>query len=222
MMSSTVLDKEKITEYISEDNKKLRITMANDVVWDMDLTDANLDDVNIDLRVDLNNDSIDESTIKDVAGKNDYIAIEIKYDGRFDFPVSIHVPTGKQHIGKVANLFWYNPEDSSLTYMDAAVVSQSGEAVFKLQHASEYVIVYSDTSLEPDKTGSVPDRTSVYANDEDQNDNDGIMAAADNTGKDGVMPMQVYIIIIAAVLIILASVIGVVIYRRNDYDDDEY
>ena len=151
--------------------------------------------------------------------KNDYIAIEIKYDGRFDFPVSLHVPTGEQYIGKIANLFWYNPEDSSLTYMDETVVSQDGEAVFKLKHASEYVIVYSDTSLEPAGSDAAADRTAVYDNDEAKDD--GIMAAAE-TGKDGVLPIQVYIVIIAVVLIILASVIGVVIYRRNEYDDDEY
>ena len=109
MMSTTVLNKEKIEEYSSEDNRKLRITMANDVVWDMDLTDSSIDEVNVDLKVELDSENVEASNLEDVVDGKPYTCIDIKHDGVFGFPVTLHIPSDRQYVGKIANLFYNNP-----------------------------------------------------------------------------------------------------------------
>ncbi len=222
MMSTTVLNKEKIEEYSSEDNRKLRITMANDVVWDMDLTDSSIDEVNVDLKVELDSENVEASNLEDVVDGKPYTCIDIKHDGVFGFPVTLHIPSDIQYVGKIANLFYNNPVTGLLEYVNDTVVADDGDTAFILEHASQYVIVYADVSLEPlnvteSDTGS--DEVKSVVTDAD----DGILITSENTDGDGVNYVLIAIISVA-VLIVVISVIAVILYMRkrdDDYFDEE-
>ena len=222
LMSTTVLDKEKIEEYSSEDNRKLRITMANDVAWDMDLTDTSIDDINIDLKVELDSVNVAASNLEDVIDGKPFTSIDIKHDGVFGFPVTLHIPSDRQYAGKIANLFYNNPVTGLLEYVNDTVVGDDGDTAFILEHASQYVIVYADASLKPlnvteSDTGS--DEVKSIETDTD----DGILITSEKNDGDGANYVLIAIISVA-VLIVIISIIAVILYMRkrdDDYFDEE-
>ncbi len=221
LMSTTVLDKEKIEEYSSEDNRKLRITMANDVVWDMDLTNSNIDDVNVDLKVELDSENVEASNIDDVVDGKPFTCIDIKHDGVFGFPVTLHIPSDVKYAGKVANLFYNNPATGQLEYVNDTIVADDGDTPFILEHASQYVIVYADASLKP---------VTVTENDSDADEVRSVGEDADagvlmtSEKQDGDVNYVVIAVASVAALIVIISIIAVILYMRkrdDDYFDEE-
>ena len=221
MMSTTVLDKEKIEEYSSEDNRKLRITMANDVVWDMDLTNSNIDDVNVDLKVELDSENVEASNIDDVVDGKPYTCIDIKHDGVFGFPVTLHIPSDVKYAGKVANLFYNNPATGLLEYVNDTIVADDGDTPFILEHASQYVIVYADASLKPvTVTENDSDADEVRSVGEDTDA--GVLMTSEK--QDGDANYVVIAVASVAALIVIISIIAVILYMRkrdDDYFDEE-
>ena len=140
----------------------------------------------------------------------------------FGFPVTLHIPSDIQYVGKIANLFYNNPVTGLLEYVNDTVVADDGDTAFILEHASQYVIVYADVSLEPlnvteSDTGS--DEVKSVVTDAD----DGILITSENTDGDGVNYVLIAIISVA-VLVVVISVIAVILYMRkrdDDYFDEE-
>ena len=57
--------------------------------------------------------------------------------------------------GKMANLFYYNPQTKKLEFMESSKINSSGNAKFVFTHASDYAIIISDveiTALDTTKT----------------------------------------------------------------------
>ena len=222
MMSSTVLDKDKIEEYTSKDNRKLRITMANDVVWDIDLTGENIDDVSLNLKVELDGEKVEASNTEDIIGNDPFICIEIGHEGVFGFPVTLHIPSKTEYAGKIANLFYNNPATGLLEYVNDTIVEEDGDTAFILEHASQYVIVYADMSLKPIVKQE-------YEEDITDTGDDGkegaiILSTPDNDSGADNNTVYIYVIATVAVLVILLSVITVLLIRRkreDEYFDEE-
>ena len=69
--------------------------------------------------------------------------------------LTIHI--GNPDEGKMANLFYYNPQTKKLEYMESSIINSTGNAKFVFTHASDYAIIISDvaiTSLEVPKNES--------------------------------------------------------------------
>ena len=222
MMSSTVLDKDKVEEYTSKDNRKLRITMANDVVWDIDLTGENIDDVSLNLKVELDGEKAEASNTEEIIGNDPFICIEIGHEGVFGFPVTLHIPSKTEYAGKIANLFYNNPATGLLEYVNDTIVEEDGDTAFILEHASQYVIVYADMSLKPIVKQE-------YEEDITDTGDDGkegaiILSTLDNDSGADNNTVYIYVIATVAVLVILLSVITVLLIRRkreDEYFDEE-
>ncbi|MCR5799077.1 MAG: hypothetical protein K6G69_03290 [Lachnospiraceae bacterium] len=215
MMSSTVLDKEKIEEHISANNKKLEVTLANDVVWSLDLSGvSDYSDVNIDLAVDTSDVEVPEETYKAISGDNEVMTIELKHEGSFGFPVTLHIPVDAKYIGKTANMFWYNTDEDKMEYVNECKVGENGMTAFRLSHASKYVIIFADGSLDPSISTATEEKAERSIETGDADKENAVMAASETADNSGNM-----ILIVGAVAIVLILVLGislaVIVYRKE-------
>lgn len=227
MMSTTVLNKEKIEEYISENNKRLEITMANDVIWDVDLSGvSDYGDIDINLAVDLEATGIPQNLIEGCVDGNEYTQIELKHEGAFGFPVTMKIPSDTEMIGKIANLFWYNPETETMEYINEGRVGEDGYASFILDHASMYVIAYADASLDPKltKTLNISDTESSETDSIGETDETQPILGATETEPGSFIAENIILLYgaIAIALILIGSLAAGVAIKKKKNDDYYY
>lgn len=103
----------------------------------------------IDLGVTVGSSSIPADKIKALAGDNKTLAISLAHDGAFGFDANLILNVGKENAGKYANLYYYNESTGALEYTQACKVKEDGTVTFNFTHASEYVIVFSDSDMNP-------------------------------------------------------------------------
>ena len=103
----------------------------------------------IDLGVTVGKSSIPADKIKALAGDNKTIELSLAHDGAFGFDATLRVNVGAENSGKYANLYYYNEKTGALEYVQAVKVNADGTVDFKFSHASEYVIVLSNTDMKP-------------------------------------------------------------------------
>ena len=101
----------------------------------------------IDLGVTVGKSSIPADKIKALAGDNKTIELSLAHDGAFGFDATLRVNVGAENSGKYANLYYYNEKTGALEYIQAVKVNADGTVDFKFSHASEYVIVLSNTAV---------------------------------------------------------------------------
>ena len=230
MMSSTILDEKKIEETISDNNKKLEITMANDVVWNIDLSSVeDYSDVNINLQVELDEVDIPTDIAEAACEGHEYMLMELAHDGAFDFPVEISIPVSTTRDGDVASLYYYNEASGQMEYIGECIVSSDNMASFVLEHASKYMIVFSEESIKPvEKTAIGADSNTTVKQDSQEEKNGIISQIADNISfsKDDPNRVLVYGAIAVVIVLIGGIVLGVVIgsmrkHGKDDYFDEE-
>lgn len=225
MMSTTVLNEEKIEEYISESNKKFEITMANDVVWGVDLSNVDdYSDIDVDLTVNLDAVGIPQQLIDECAGENAYIQIELEHDGQFGFPVTMKIPSASENAGKVANLFWYNPSTGLMEYVTEGIVDENGYASFVMEHASRYIIAYADESLNPILLKTA-EKISDDSDEPKEELGEPVIGAIDSQPEPGDYKFDVILLygaIAIALILIIAVSVGVAIKKKNKEDDYYY
>ncbi len=156
MNDSTVLTADRIGK-LSDSDEKLELLMPNDVKWSIDLESIeNIEDLNIDMGVTLGEADIPKKVLEDALqnametanADEEYVLMSLAYDGPFTFDATISIPIEEGHEGKVANLYYYNPLTKELEFIGAANVEADGTAKFNMKHASDYVILFADASLE--------------------------------------------------------------------------
>ncbi len=125
----------------------LRFEMENGVVWlinGKDIKEAK----DIDLSIELNTNNIPQSVISAVGDDKAKFQMQFSlgYEGEFGAEVTVIIPLGQAAVGYYANLYYYNPTTGKLEYIDSVKVGTDGNAVFKLSHASDYVIIVSENN----------------------------------------------------------------------------
>lgn len=103
----------------------------------------------IDLGVTIGSSSIPADKIKALAGDNKTLELSLAHDGAFGFDAKLVLNVGKEYSGKYANLYYYNESTGNLEYSQACKVDADGMVTFTFSHASEYVIVFSDSDMNP-------------------------------------------------------------------------
>ena len=113
-----------------------------------------------------------------------------------DFDATLRVNVGAENSGKYANLYYYNEKTGALEYVQAVKVNADGTVDFKFSHASEYVIVLSNTDMKP-AASTTPNATPAVTAEKQ-------VKTGDNT------PIACMV-----VLLFVAGAAVVVLYRRR-------
>lgn len=150
----------------------------------------------IDLGVTVGKSSIPADKIKALAGDNKTIELSLAHDGAFGFDATLRVNVGAENSGKYANLYYYNEKTGALEYVQALKVNADGTVDFKFSHASEYVIVLSNTDMKP-AASTTPNATPAVTAEKQ-------VKTGDNT------PIACMV-----VLLFVAGAAVVVLYRRR-------
>lgn len=103
----------------------------------------------IDFGVTLGGNKIPADKVKEVAGDNQTLQLSLAHDGKFGFDAGLLLLVGTQYEGQYANLFYYNPATGKLEYSQTDKVEE-GYVYYTFSHASDYVIVFSGTDMNPD------------------------------------------------------------------------
>lgn len=108
----------------------------------------------IDLGLVVGTSDIPKQKVTALADGNETIQLSLSYDGAFGFDGVLRIAVGDTYSGKVANLYYYNETTGKFEYYQAVQVKEDGTVDFAFSHASDYVIVFSDTDMSQ-TTGSV-------------------------------------------------------------------
>ena len=215
MNESTVLDADKLTR-VREGDKKLQLNMPDSITWNIDL--ASIEDVenlNVNMAVTMGKADVPKDVIATVASDEHYELMTLEHEGEFGFDAVLSVPVKEQYIGMIANLFYYNPETGALEFIGASKVTSAGYASFEMQHASEYVIVFANASLDPGLEESVVEESAPVELDTTE--------AAETENAETISTRGV--VIVVAVILLLAAIISAVMVlmkkRKEDYFFDE-
>lgn len=137
-----------------------------DYTWTIngkDITAETLKDINLEVKLDT--DAIPAEAIKNLAGDNPVKQLELTYSGEFGFKAELTLNVGSENNGKFGNLYYYNDE-GRMIFIDAGQIGSDGTVSLTFSHASDYVIVISDTkhsSGSHDPETGVTDSAAPYA-----------------------------------------------------------
>ena len=148
MDDTTVLTVEKL-QMAKEQNFALELNMGNKATWSIDVASADLNTLqSIDMGITFGANDIPMELIDGVADGNEYLQFTLAHDGPFGFDSVLNVEMDPENCGRYANLFYYNPETKALEFISVCIIDAEGNASFPMDHASSYVIIVSDQSLE--------------------------------------------------------------------------
>ncbi|MDD3363021.1 MAG: dockerin type I domain-containing protein [Hespellia sp.] len=151
MGSATVIPREALEAATGKDIE-LQLKMDG-YSWTISGKDINADalhDVNLEVVTDTN--AIPQDTIVSVAGENPTKEISLTYEGTFGFKGYLMVAVGNEYAGKTGTLYYYEG-NNKLTKTTSGVVDAEGNLTLAYEHASNYVIVFSDNLKKGDVNG---------------------------------------------------------------------
>lgn len=150
-MSGDTTVKQDVFEAVKGKDIDLTFDLGNGIQWDIQGKDipASMDDSQlhgIDLSLSMNSDSIPAELLNTLPD-TEKVQLSLAYDGSFGFTATLRLPLGEKNSGKFANLFYHNPVTNQLELQAVGVVDKSGTVGFPFTHASDYVVVMSDTAM---------------------------------------------------------------------------
>ncbi len=132
-----------------EQQVTLILDMGNGVSWSINPeTIATEGNVEVDMAVVLNSNDIPADKIDSLAAGKKTLEFTLAHDGEFGFVPVLTLPISEEDAGRYANLFYYNPATNELEFVCATIINKYGNASFKMDHASSYVIIVDDVSME--------------------------------------------------------------------------
>ena len=210
MQESTILNADKLAR-VRENDKNLQLMLADDVTWNIEVASIkDIADLNVDMAVSIGKAEVPDKVIETVAADLGYELMSLEHDGEFGFEAVLTIPVKEQYHGKLANLFYYNPASKVLEFIDAVEVSEDGFASFTMQHASDYVIVFADVSLETVSDEAVQEESVTQ-----QEAVEAVSTQTQTSDFTGV-------IILIAILVLLAVVVvavALVLKKRSEKED---
>jgi len=152
-----------IFEQIAGKDVSVEFILDNGLMWTVNGKTVNTEDLKeIDFAVTVESeenpiDSIPVKVINMVVGERTSIEIQLAHSGEFGFEAVLTVDLEEKNAGLYANLFFYNEDAEELEFICADVIAKDGTADLTFTHASDYLIVLSDTSMEPKDEVEVPE-----------------------------------------------------------------
>ena len=150
MKNNTVLYEETLAAVRGHD-VEIVLQMSDQVSWTIQGNNILADEANgVDMGVLVNADVI-PAEIMNQASKlsetGNVIELSLAHDGPLDFKPVLTVDTNKANAGRMATLFYFNPESGELEFMDEVEISENGSISFTFEHASDYAVVISEKGL---------------------------------------------------------------------------
>ncbi|SHK54338.1 Ig-like domain (group 2) [Anaerocolumna jejuensis DSM 15929] len=165
MKKETVLPKEVLSTLKGKDiTLKLQMEGYNWVLNGLTITGDNLRDT--DLSVTRRENVIPGETVKNTAGENSSLQLQLIHNGEFGFGATLEMNLDKKDKGLIANLFYYDPASKTLLLQGISKIDDNGNTAFAFRHASDYVIVLSKKALIEDELGKItvtPEQKTLYA-----------------------------------------------------------
>ncbi len=105
---------------------------------------------NVNLHVTMNGaTSIPAAALTALAGEHEYMTLSLDgFTGDFGFEAELTLNAGAARSGMYGNLYYYNSE-GKLEFVDSAVIDANGNLTLAFSHASDYVIIYSESDMAP-------------------------------------------------------------------------
>ena len=204
--------------------------LGGGILWTvngLDVTAQNVKDIDFGVTMgEQAGSSIPVDVINNVTGERYSMNLTLAYDGEFGFTATLTVNMDAANAGLYANLFYYNPETGELEFMCAGKIDEAGNTELTFSHASDYTIVIDTIPMD----GSVQDETGA----ETETEQDGTLDDPNDTGAapsgqtadeaaDGdsgnVFSNGIFWILIGAAIVIVIAAVGAVCVLRRKKED---
>jgi len=138
-----------ILEKIKGKDVDVTIDLGNGIEWSFNGKDIplNWEPKNLNFGVDTKNSNIPVEIINSATGEKRTILANLSYSGEFGFQMTLTIHIGYSDEGKMANLFYYNPQTKKMEFMESSKINSAGNAKFIFTHASDYAIIISDEAI---------------------------------------------------------------------------
>ncbi|MCM1121463.1 MAG: Ig-like domain-containing protein [Eubacterium sp.] len=147
MEDTTILTAEKL-QMAKEQNFNLVLDMGNSARWSIEMDSVDLSIVSdADMGITFGTENIPTNLIAELLDGNKYLEFTLSHSGEFGFDPVLEVALDPVNSGRYANLFYYNSEAEIMEYICSSVIDENGVASFKMEHASSYVIIVSDSPI---------------------------------------------------------------------------
>ena len=220
VQKSVVMEMKENTKVYAETIQKIReegtemvLDMSESITWTIDGSKISSEPIgDIDFAAILGDSDIPEEKLKElVTGETRYIELSLAHEGEFGFDAVLTVAIDEAAEGEYANLFYYNEKTKEFEFMCAAPVNAEGKAAFNFKHASDYVIIVSEQTLETKVEMIQEERIKMQAQKEAEHKAE--LAAKDAPAEE---PVKATGIMILIVLGSIAIVIGaLLIFNRK-------
>lgn len=140
---------QKIVEMAKEKGVNIEVSLPNALKWTIkadSLGDEMPSSINLDAQI--VSEVIEKEVINTVVTEEEYMELSLSHDGIFGFEATLTIPVEEKYVGKTANLFYFNEKTKELEFVMAAPVDEDGNVLLDFNHASDYVIVFADKSME--------------------------------------------------------------------------
>ena len=227
MKNNTVLYEEAISSIRGKDIDVI-LNMGNSISWTINGSNIVADEANgIDMGVTPDTGSIPDALIMRASALSTtgtVIGLSLVHNGPLDFHPVLAISTAPENAGLAANLYYYNPDIEQLEFMDAVEIDENGTIRFTFSHASDYVIIISET---------VMTRTSAIVSDYSAgNEPSSEPLSEDNDGgplsEEEPSGLQPTAMIIIAVILLIAIAIGITLFfilrskkEADGWEEDE-
>ena len=227
MKNNTVLYEEAISSIRGKDIDVI-LNMGNSISWTINGSNIVADEANgIDMGVTPDTGSIPDALIMRASALSTtgtVIGLSLVHNGPLDFHPVLAISTAPENAGLAANLYYYNPDSEQLEFMDAVEIDENGTICFTFSHASDYVIIISETVM-TDTGVIVSDHSAGNepSSESPSEDNDGGPLSEEE--PSGLQPTTMVII---AVILLIAIAIGITLFfilrskkEADDWEEDE-
>ena len=154
-MNDTTKVPKDVFEQIAGKDISVEIVLGDGLMWNVNGKDADTKGLkDIDLAVTLESKenpltSIPATIINAIAGERKSVKMQLAHSGEFGFEAVLTVGLEEKNAGMYANLFFFNPVTKALEFICADVIAADGKAELSFTHASDYLVVLSEESMEP-------------------------------------------------------------------------
>lgn len=158
MNDTTVLYEETLSMIRGKD-VDIVLSMGNSTSWIINGNNIVADEANgIDMAVSLNTGNIPKELLEQAAALSStgiVLEISLAHDGDFDFLPVLSINTASENAGRMAYLYYYNPDTAQLEFVSETEIAQNGDIRFTFSHASDYAVIISETVLSDNSVISV-------------------------------------------------------------------
>lgn len=227
MKATSVLYEETISTIRGQDVEVI-LNMGNSISWTINGRNIVADEANgIDMGVKVNSKNIPEEIMNQAASISEtatVLELSLAHNGSLDFLPILTISTASDNAGRMAALFYYNPDTNELEFVSEAEVAASGDICFTFSHASDYAVIISDSSLAAVKTitaagiiDGIGDEASS-AQVSDDTDTSYTPNGKTDTDKIALSPTTIVIIVIILLIIIAIGCTAFFMFRSKEDD----